>query len=494
MQPLTIELPHRLGRHFGSDRFIELTIPQIMSRNLPDYVKARGEAGAEALLDWLLKGFHHFLGRKGAPIFVRPVKVTKAVTGSDGIISMKKETQDRLCLFAETADSFRSFGYFPPTDVDVDRHTTVTRRCLLNWLLQFSNNTDQPYLKLFSQIALGLSRTRPTVTLEPHQILCLDQDILSPTNSVMNDGMGRMSPNLMHNICTKLGLCDRPAGFQGRIGSAKGFWLCDWNDTSNEVWIELFPSQRKWRCDFLDEDHRTFEVCSVPRELKSARLNTQFITLLEHNAVNKEAMRICLGELLKNDLQDQCKELEAAIEDPVQLRAWIWKHAPSSREAERFDFSKIPFSGSFPKHREDKINYLLYGGFHPKELKYLGDLVKPLLDDKCNELKEQQHITVPQSTTTFMAADISKKLKPNEVHFACSFNFHCTMPSHGMEVLVARSAAHYVSDIQKVKLVYIAELSASKDVIFYPCTGNNPLADKLSGGDYDGDIAWICWD
>lgn len=33
-----------------------------------------------------------------------------------------------------------------------------------------------------------------------------------------------------------------------------------------------------------------------------------------------------------------------------------------------------------------------------------------------------------------------------------------------------------------------------KDVIIFSTKGNTPLADMLSGGDYDGDKPWICWD
>jgi hypothetical protein len=54
--------------------------------------------------------------------------------------------------------------------------------------------------------------------------------------------------------------------------------------------------------------------------------------------------------------------------------------------------------------------------------------------------------------------------------------------------------AHLPSDIQKVKFVAKAEYINLKDVIVYPIKGNLSLASKLSGGDYDGDIAWITWE
>lgn len=32
-----------------------------------------------------------------------------------------------------------------------------------------------------------------------------------------------------------------------------------------------------------------------------------------------------------------------------------------------------------------------------------------------------------------------------------------------------------------------------KDIVVFPTKGNPSIADKLSRGFHDGDIAWICW-
>ncbi|KAF4966013.1 hypothetical protein FZEAL_10702, partial [Fusarium zealandicum] len=64
----------------------------------------------------------------------------------------------------------------------------------------------------------------------------------------------------------------------------------------------------------------------------------------------------------------------------------------------------------------------------------------------------------------------------------------------GFDVLVSRCPAHLPSDIQKVKAVFKTELRQLKDVIVFSSLGKESLANKLSGGDYDGDRAWVCWD
>ena len=48
--------------------------------------------------------------------------------------------------------------------------------------------------------------------------------------------------------------------------------------------------------------------------------------------------------------------------------------------------------------------------------------------------------------------------------------------------------------MEKVRAVFKPELRMYRDVIIFSSKGSRSLADKLSGGDYDGDMAWICWE
>lgn len=48
--------------------------------------------------------------------------------------------------------------------------------------------------------------------------------------------------------------------------------------------------------------------------------------------------------------------------------------------------------------------------------------------------------------------------------------------------------------MEKVRAVYKPELRMYRDVIIFSSKGSCSLAHKLSGGDYDGDKAWICWE
>lgn len=359
--------------------------------------------------------------------------------------------------------------------------------------------TNHLSLHVFS----GLTKTLPAVVLEENQIReC--EDLISPDKKVMNDGIGRMSPSLAKAITKRLGLDDRemPSGFQGRLGPYKGFWVVDDTSDDGEMWIEGYPSQRKWDCNFDDADHRTFEVKDWARRLTPGSLNEQFIPVLENRALGnrsdmKEAIRLLLVETLTKALEEQTH----AAEDPVALLAWAHQNSSASR-GEKIDSRQLLALGGRPKSEEDMLKYLVVSGFSPT-LKFIQELVTKLARQRCEHLKDKMKITVPQSAYAFMTVDFSGVLEEGEVHLAFSRGSECdtTAPNgisrnelHGHDVLVARAPAHFPSDVQKVRAVFRPELGHLQDMVVFSRKGNTPLADLLSGGDYDGDKAWVCWD
>jgi hypothetical protein len=146
------------------------------------------------------------------------------------------------------------------------------------------------------------------------------------------------------------------------------------------------------------------------------------------------------------------------------------------------------------------VNFLLDGGFDPKKLRYLQDLAWELVNARTERLKTKLNIRIGRSAYIYMIVDFWGVLEEGEVHVCFSSKFEDEQSGfndtllHGIDILVARSPAHLVSDVQKVRAVFKHELRHLKDVIVFPAKGNDPLADKLSGGDYDGDKAWVCWD
>ncbi|RYO81292.1 hypothetical protein DL766_009764 [Monosporascus sp. MC13-8B] len=483
LNPLKFELPHRLDRRFGSDRFLEILVPS-PSRNL-------SESSADYLIGWLVNHPHILLGRKWTPFFIRKADPKKQARDDGFGPEPKPEYMERVYLFAEDGNEFHQprGEEYPPKGEPVGSHSRLSRSGLLSWVLQPQKNGSQPYLKLFSRIALNQFRHR-------------DDDILSPTGKVMSDGIARMSSSLARKISKSMGLIDVPAGFQGRIGSAKGFWIRHRTDTDadEDDWIETYPSQRKWKCDFLDPDHRTFEVRSEVRDLTPANLNLQFLPILEDRAIDRDRMKREVGSILEKGLLKELESQRLALDNPIQFRQWLHENGSTSRRSARLKSCEVPFVAGLPKSTEEQMGFLLDGGFDPKKQKFLQDMAWSLRRDKCEELKKRLNIKVGRSTYAFMVVDFLGVLQEDEIHLGFSSRFQDEQSGfsetflHGFDVLVARSPAHYVSDIQRVKAVFKPELGYLKDVVIFPTKGNTPLADKLSGGDYDGDMAWVCWD
>lgn len=348
---------------------------------------------------------------------------------------------------------------------------------------------------------LGLSRTWPTVELERHQIRNRPKD-LGTGKMAMNDGIGRISPSLAKKVAELLGLTDCPSCFQGRLGSAKGMWLIDvdsegdFEEDFEKDWIEIYPSQRKWECDFKDVHHRTFEIHNWPKELKSAALNQQFIPVLEAQAEDPGRMRRVMSSHLQRALHAELGEQTDAMKDTMSLRLWIHQSGPSRND--RLLDGSAEFLAGLPNNGADKVAFLLDSGFDQKRLKYLKDAVLDIYQKKADTLKIKMNITIPCSAYVYMAADFSSTLEQGEVHLSFSTKFQVEGFSdtllEQMDILVARAPAHLPSDIQRVRVVSRPELRKLKDVIIFSTKGSVPLADKLSGGDYDGDIAWVCWD
>jgi hypothetical protein len=314
----------------------------------------------------------------------------------------------------------------------------------------------------------------------------------------MNDGIGRISPSLAKKVADSLGLSDCPSCFQGRLGSAKGMWLIDVDsDEDFEAdWIEIYPSQKKWECDYKDLHHRTLEIRGWSSELKSASLNQQFIPLLESRSLQPGVMRRVMSEHLERALHADLHEQAEAMKDPMSLRLWIHQSGPSKHDRSVDGYTE--FLAGLPNSNADKVAFLLDSGFDQTRTEYLKDLVWEMCMRKAETLKTKMNITIPCSAYIYMAADFSSTLEEGEVHLSFSTKFQAEGFSdtllERMDILVARAPAHLPSDIQRVRVVSRPELRKLKDVIIFSTKGSIPLADKLSGGDYDGDMAWVCWD
>ena len=522
LNPLKLEPSYRLSRQFGSDRFCVLGIPGLGPEGLPSYLKQYHAPAREAIIKWLVDTDHKFLGRTWRAFYTKPDASKKK-----GIRNSMKDSRYRIFFFAEDGIGFKDGE--PRGEVDprvLDRRRTTVKD-MMEWFMPFKSNLNQPSLKIYARLALGVSSTVATVEFSPTEIFRVDdaradtpgqwrlsykrsdekKRQTNPSKSrafVMNDGCARISRRAARGVADCLGLDNVPCVFQGRIGGAKGIWMIDaQNETPSELgrnyWIEITDSQLKFeghpRDDFHPDPARvTFEVNAWAKRLSSGSLNFQLLPILVDRGVSSDTFE----RLLDQDLTARVGELEVAMNSGLALRKWNQEINPVTEERARY--GGIEMQGGLPLSRAETINWFTEHGFQPKSCRYLKDQLYQAIKAYCLRLESKMNIGLGQSTYAYMIADPLAILEEDEIHLGFSNVFHDPKSGfdqsmlHNVDVLVARLPAHLPSDVQKVRAVFKPELMMYRDVVVFPSKGSVSLASKLSGGDYDGDQAWVCWD
>ncbi|KAL1851117.1 hypothetical protein Plec18170_006441 [Paecilomyces lecythidis] len=498
LNPLRVEKGCRFHRHFGSDRFLTLTIPG--PSRPPNHLSLRSRPSLlrESIVKWLTQNDHRCLGRTWRPFYVEEVKHTKKQNG---------ELKFRVEFFAVDGIDFkhnrRKAPTLAPAGQRSDEHTPMSIDSLLEWHIPRLSNIDQSDCKLFQRISLGLSRTWATAVLRPDQIFHLKD---TPGKTVMNDGCALMSRTLARMICDELGISgSTPSCFQGRIAGAKGLWMVDRHNSSlgaeDELWIQISDSQLKikphpryWQHLGSDREKLTFEVTNWSKPLHSVDLNIQLLNILD----NRGDVKDYVAKLVREGIEEAHQEFTTAMikDSPLLCRALIQKIQPPAEDG--LSRSKSRLVDSWWLDNSESVIRFLEAGFTPRNFLPLRKRLRNCLKSALHRYFEELHIRVPLSTYAYCIADPYGVLKEDEVHFGFSSawndpSFEDNMLD-GIEVLVGRLPAHLPSDIQRRRAVWRQELRHFKDVIVFPTRGNTPLAHMLSGGDYDGDIPWICWD
>jgi hypothetical protein len=67
LAPLKLDRSHRLGRRWGHDRFLEITVPQLTGNHIPKSLANLQDRGQKVIYDWLVDSAHPLLGREWMP-------------------------------------------------------------------------------------------------------------------------------------------------------------------------------------------------------------------------------------------------------------------------------------------------------------------------------------------------------------------------------------------------------------------------------------------
>ncbi|OAL66739.1 hypothetical protein A7C99_2132 [Trichophyton rubrum] len=491
LNPLKLEKSHRFARRYGADRFLEILLPS----KHPTKCGRDAEIFGKALGKWLSNEYHYLLGRRWRAFYLEDLKSKSKTTSFSG-------SGRKAFLFAVDGEDF--LGTLPrisPMDETSENHTPMTVEQLVDWHIHYDRNTHQEYSKLFTRIRLGLSRTTATITLRPEEFI-YDDD---PRQEKMSDGCAMMSRSLGRAIADSLCLSKVPTCFQGRIAGAKGIWVVAKDnrdihvkglrhfETERGYWLVINASQLKVQpppCDtslMIDKHQLTFDVSSYSQPPQPVHLNTQFLMVLQDRGTNKEYI---LSLILEEADKFYSEFLLVQNGDSAACRAWVRQNGGDAS-------SQIPAlnESTFSHSLTGRLNMLLDAGFSPSTLAFVRRLFKEYSLGGFVQKLEALKIKTPQSTYVYCIPDPYGVLEEGQVHLDLGDSWEDgTTDLDGIDVLVARAPAHLPSDIQKCRAVFHPALRYLKNVAIFPTKGEVPLASLLSGGDYDGDEVWVCWD
>jgi hypothetical protein len=505
LHPIVECTSSRLERHFGSDRFLKVTLPSV-NKQLPVHIQSN--ALRSALQDWLQTP-KYLLGRTWCMFNIKEHKSSSSSKRGSKVKNDHLKVTD-VCLFAIAGPGI----------------TPVSMADLINWHFPIKENADQPLCKAFARFALSDRETVPTVCFKPSQIRMVD-DILAnaepedgtfddpafqskprkswTTNEVMTDGCAMISVGAAMIIREIVGIAEFPSVFQGRINGHKGLWhVSGPYETSNpddlEVWIQLRPSQRKvvLRAEDTDEtrceaNRWCFGLVTWSRPASYTHIHKDFLSVLKDRGVSRETILAVIGDTVDLPID----EIREAIQDTAKFA--IWSHEQHS--GTEFDNQKQREKGVLPANNFSKFQFLMNrAGYTPYTNHIVARSAVSMIEDYLQKLRSSMSFVSIKSTYVFGIADPYGVLKPGEVHLSLSRPLvHETSQQRfdifaGRDVLIARDPALLGSHMQKVHCVCHPRLAHLKDIVVMPSRGQIPLAAKLQGGDYDGDAFWVCAD
>lgn len=151
LKPMKVSLSYRLARKFGSDRFCIVGLPGI--ERLPPYLKINSATMRARIVDLLSHADISFLGRRWRAFYLKPDFAKKTRSTSTNSIN---DVKYRVYFFARDGDSFQRDGVASEQDEGSHHRSKMEIEEMLNWFMPFKNNLNQPCLKFFARLALGL--------------------------------------------------------------------------------------------------------------------------------------------------------------------------------------------------------------------------------------------------------------------------------------------------------------------------------------------------
>ena len=320
-------------------------------------------------------------------------------------------------------------------------------------LSELNKNQKMSFSKILSRFSQNFTSTLSYNFLFEYSII---PDKKSPEGKfIFNDGCGRISKELMVDICNKLNKGIFISAIQIRFKGAKGVLVVD--DTIQGKKIELTESMVKYKCDNCE----SLEVVRFSK-YSPGFLNLQIIILLILSGIKKKIIySIAKKEVL--NYRNYYKNNENLLKD--------------------IKFSKV-------LNDIEKQNKILQ-----IQKDFMSKIAKStyIYNRLCN-ISKKYRFHMKNCTFLMGVCDFKNILNENEVFIQLCDETSNKKKIITGDVLITKNPCLSIYDLQKVKAVYKKEFKDHfYNIIIFPTKGNIPIPSKITGSDLDGDIYWICW-
>ncbi|KAL9182381.1 hypothetical protein ACHAXT_013033 [Thalassiosira profunda] len=398
-------------------------------------------------------------------------------------------------LYSNPSGKKVTFRLFVESGVGIDKCDEISAPEVAKRCIPLDLNPGLSLTKYMKRMKLSFTSTIPTLILEPGMLEQIDDIKAAGTGNEMTDGCGLISREALNkvymeytlnreqrnrDIGTSVQTAHAGAGscpyssFQGRIGGLKGIWVVD--DSLNGIKVCYRESQKKY-CVPLTE-RGTIPLVNDDQNV---------VAILEARGVPAEFFL----ELARKEIEEL-----ASIRTDHALLVARYKARMFLRDSESlFD--------------DDVFLAMLVADVNldePTMLKKLNDFV----NSELKSLREKSRFPESSSRYLRMLPDHTGLLKPDEAFVATGEGPSQSEVDAVGSIIAMRLPSYFLSDLRKLKAVSKVDLirrgqarglDPSKGSFFsgiiaglvLSTKGPVSQAEMMSGGDFDGDKAWCCW-
>ncbi|THH34116.1 hypothetical protein EUX98_g35 [Antrodiella citrinella] len=440
------ERSNRVIRHFPRDTDSFMRVSFVDENNL-QYRMSRDVDGKTFIKEWVGRTLHNgldiagrhfeFLAYSQSALKEHAVWFVKPFRGSDGIV--------------------------------------VNAASIISGLGTFDRVRSDPRLiycpaRYGARISQAFTATDASITIDPEDILTID-DIKDPDGHwVFTDGVGTISRDLAREVWRELTRSQRrrnrrrcPPAFQIRFMGSKGMVSIDYELTGRVICLR--PSMIK----FEAPNSREIEVARAFDKPGPFSLNRPLIMVLEGLGVPYETFET----LQKNAVTNAQGSVESLARAAKLLEAYGL--------GQSYQLTSVLLS-------LDKLGLgpLFWDPFWLQMMKFA-------IHHVLRELKHHARIPVPDAWNLVGIADIHEYLEEGEIFVHISTkegnSFYLEGPT-----MVSRSPCIHPGDVQMARAIGSPPMDSPfvhesfRNCIVFSVKGNRPLPSCLGGGDLDGDL------